>query len=215
MQGRNIINVVIRKLWNFPRKLRYWFYVKFNRLYFKIQGAEIGSNFSAYNHIDLFVNQNAKLKIGNDFLFISGESYNPLSRNIRGCMCLNSNASLVIGNNVGISSACIWVHKSIIIGNNVKIGGDCILLDSDCHSLDYVERRISEIDLSHKNDREIVINDDVLIGTHCIILKGVHIGARSIIGSGSVVTKDIPADCIAAGNPCRVIRFFDNKLNDV
>ena len=104
--------------------MRYWFYVKFNRLYFKIQGAEIGSNFSAYNHIDLFVNQNAKLKIGNDFLFISGESYNPLSRNIRGCMCLNSNASLVIGNNVGISSACIWVHKSIIIGNNVKIGGD-------------------------------------------------------------------------------------------
>ena len=55
----------------------------------------------------------------------------------------------------------------------------------------------------------IVIEDDVLIGTRCIVLKGVTIGARSIIGSGSVVTKSIPADCIAAGNPCKVIRFIN------
>ena len=40
----------------------------------------------------------------------------------------------------------------------------------------------------------------------CIILKGVTVGARSVIGSGSIVTKSIPSDCIAAGNPCKVIR---------
>ena len=51
----------------------------------------------------------------------------------------------------------------------------------------------------------IVIEDDVWVGAHSIILKGVTIGARSIIGAGSVVTKSIPADCVAAGNPCRVI----------
>lgn len=52
----------------------------------------------------------------------------------------------------------------------------------------------------------ITIGNDVLIGTRCIILKGVTIGDRTIIGSGSVVTKSIPSDCVAAGNPCKVIR---------
>ena len=43
----------------------------------------------------------------------------------------------------------------------------------------------------------------------CIILKGVTVGARSVIGSGSIVTKSIPSDCIAAGNPCKVIRLLN------
>ena len=57
----------------------------------------------------------------------------------------------------------------------------------------------------------IEIEDDVLIGTRCIILKGVTIGARSVIGSGSIVTKSIPSDCIAAGNPCKVIRSVSER----
>ena len=54
----------------------------------------------------------------------------------------------------------------------------------------------------------VVIEDDVLIGTNCIILKGVTIGARSIIAAGSIVTKSIPADCIAGGNPAKVIKYL-------
>ena len=59
----------------------------------------------------------------------------------------------------------------------------------------------------------VTIEDDVWIGTNCIILKGVTIGARSVIGAGSVVTKNIPADCIAAGNPCRVIGKIEYMKN--
>ena len=62
---------------------------------------------------------------------------------------------------------------------------------------------------SKKVKRHPTIEDDVLIGTRCIILKGVIIGARTVIGSGSVVTKSIPADCIAAGNPCKVIKYIE------
>ena len=51
-----------------------------------------------------------------------------------------------------------------------------------------------------------MIEDDVLIGMNSIILKGVTVGARSIIGAGSVVTKSIPSDVIAAGNPAKVLK---------
>lgn len=85
------------------------------------------------------------------------------------------------------------------------------MLDSDCHSLNYLDRRDGTVDQRNKRSKGIVIEDDVLVGAYSIILKGVHIGARSIIGAGSVVTKDIPEDCIAAGNPCKVVRYISDK----
>jgi len=60
--------------------------------------------------------------------------------------------------------------------------------------------------MANRIDKEIIIDDDVLVGANTIILKGVHIGARSVIGAGSVVTKDIPEDSIVAGNPAKVIK---------
>ena len=114
-----------------------------------------------------------------------------------------------VGDNSGMSSSCIWCINSITIGNNVDIGANCVIIDNDAHSLDYRIRRIPSLDIA--NSAPIVIEDDVLIGTNSIILKGVRIGARSIIGAGSVVTKDIPSDCIAAGNPCRVIKRINNE----
>ena len=140
-------------------------------------------------------------------------------RNIKGCMyTVYPHSIITIGNDTGMSSACLWANTSITIGNYVKIGGDCIIMDTDAHSLDYMVRRLREknadgfgMDGLSAATAPIVIEDDVLIGTRCIILKGVTIGARSIIGSGSVVVKSIPADCIAAGNPCKIIRYINGK----
>ena len=66
--------------------------------------------------------------------------------------------------------------------------------------------------MKNRIDKEIVVNDDVLIGANSIILKGVHIGARSVVGAGSVVTKDVPSDCIVAGNPAKVIKGLKEGL---
>ena len=52
----------------------------------------------------------------------------------------------------------------------------------------------------------VTIGDNVWIGSGTIIMPGVTIGSNSVIGAGSIVTKDIPADCIAVGNPCKVLR---------
>jgi acetyltransferase-like isoleucine patch superfamily enzyme len=181
------------------------YFLIYNVFKFKLFQIQIGSGMNVKRSIFINSGRNSKIKIGDNFTFYSGGNLNPLCRNIIGCLCVNDNAVITIGDNVGISSACIWCHKSISIGNNVTIGGDVIIIDSDCHSLDYRHRGHPE-DLIHKVDRPIVIEDDVLIGTRSIILKGVTIGARSVIGSGSVVTKNIPSDCIAAGNPCKVIK---------
>lgn len=60
----------------------------------------------------------------------------------------------------------------------------------------------------------ITIGDNVWIGGNCVVNPGVTIGDNAVIGSGSVVTKDIPANAVAAGNPCRVIRYITEEDRD-
>ena len=82
-------------------------------------------------------------------------------------------------------------------------------MDNDVHQIDYAERR-TDNGIVHSSP--VVIEDDAWLGANVIVLIGVTIGARSIIGAGSVVTKSIPADCIAAGNPCKIIkRIISNE----
>ena len=211
------ISRIIYKLPNFSRKFKSIFYIPYNRAIFKMLNIKYGNNLKIFNKIYLNIEPGSEIEIGDNFLFTSGDAINPLSRNIEGCIHAVKRAKILIGNNVGISSACIWARNKITIGHNVKIGGDCIILDTDAHNLDYRIRRSKEkdetgnyVDASTAVSKPIIIEDDVLIGTRCIILKGVTIGARSIIGSGSVVTKSIPADCIAGGNPCKIIKYINN-----
>lgn len=143
------------------------------------------------------------MKIGDNFMLISGDGINASAANQKASIFVAENARVIIGNNVGMSSTRMWISNKLTIGDNVKIGACCLIIDTDAHQIDYMQRRKGE---GHLKSAPITIGDDVWIGAHCIVLKGVTIGARSIIGAGSVVTKDIPADCIAAGNPCRVIR---------
>lgn len=177
-----------------------------NRIMFHLHGINYGCRMCVHGDVGLRISPKGQVTIGSDFYMSSGWHINPLSRNIEGNITVNDYAQLQIGNNVKISSATLRCHQSISIGNYVQIGGGTILMDSDAHSLDYMERRNLNIDKKKKHNAPIVIEDDVLIGAYCTVLKGVTIGARSVIGAGSVVVKSIPSDCIAAGNPCKVIK---------
>ena len=117
-----------------------------------------------------------------------------------------------------MSSPCLWAKERITIGNYVNIGGDCIIMDSDAHNLDWrirdsLKMVAPKVSLDNQTAKcaPIVIEDHVLIGARSIILKGVTIGHGAVIGAGSVVVKDVPANCIAAGNPCRVIKELENS----
>jgi carbonic anhydrase/acetyltransferase-like protein (isoleucine patch superfamily) len=204
----------LAKLLRVPRRLRQIFYLRWNRFVFWTNGVTVGENMQVCNKFYLQKHPDSQLRIGNNFTFYSGSGYNALARNIYGSITLQlPNTVVEIGDDTGISCSAIRAKERITIGSRVNIGGDCILMDTDAHNLDYRVRASREMIGKFSKDSvtaasaPIVIEDDVLIGTRCIILKGVTIGARSIIGSGSVVTKSIPADCIAAGNPCRVIRY--------
>lgn len=124
------------------------------------------------------------------------------------CMIhVGSNAHLRIGDNTGRNGVLLFCNESISIGSHVLIGGGTRIYDTNFHELDWRIRR----DPSQKGEVKtapVVIGDDTFVGTGCIIGKGVHIGERSIIAAGSVVVKDIPSDCIAGGNPCKVIKML-------
>ena len=78
------------------------------------------------------------------------------------------------------------------------------------HSTDWRVRADRYLDIPNKAAKApVVIEDNVFIGARCIINKGVRIGEKTMIAAGSVVVKDIPANCIAGGNPCKVIKYID------
>ena len=118
-------------------------------------------------------------------------------------------STIKIGNNVGISGSTINATTTIEIGNNVLIGSGCLITDTDSHPIDWKVR----IDERNENTRKapIKICDNVFIGARSIILKGVTIGENSIIGAGSVVSKNVPANCIACGNPAKIIKTLNEQ----
>lgn len=175
-----------------------------NILRFHFHKIHFGTHLRALGNIGLEVKGSAT--IGNDFRCIGGLMANPMGVNIGSYIRVGKDAILTIGDNVGMSSTVVWCDKSITMGNNIRIGARTVITDTDAHSLDYVQRRTWDTDEVNAKKAPIVIDDDVFIGTSCIICKGVHIGKGSVIGAGSVVTKDIPEGVIAVGNPCKVIR---------
>jgi galactoside O-acetyltransferase len=114
----------------------------------------------------------------------------------------NENSEIKIGNNVSINNAfSASAMTSITIGDNVLIGVNCSIIDTDAHPLSPTQRHTGE-----PLSAPVTIGNNVFIGDNVIILKGITIGENSVIGAGSVVTAGIPENCVAAGNPAKVIR---------
>lgn len=195
---------IIRNIVRFIKRGRNRLSSYYNLLRLKLYGVKCGKHCVVHGKLYINLFSSANVKIGNNLYFSSGWGVNALCANKRGMIYATHDACISIGDNVGMSSTVLWAHNKIVIGNYVKIGGNCIIIDTDAHNMDYLLRRSPSTDWGIS--MPVVIEDDVFIGMNCLILKGVTIGARSIIAAGSVVTKSIPADCVAGGNPARVIR---------
>lgn len=163
----------------------------------KLWGIEIGKNCKFRGKTVWRKLPSTNIIIGNNCSFNSSHRsnligiYNP-------CMLstLKKNATIQIGNNCGFSGTVIGSAKFIKIGDNVRCGANTMITDSDWHTEDP----------RTGIDKVVIIENNVWLGYGVKVLKGVHIGENSLIGAGSIVTKDIPANVIAAGNPCKVIK---------
>jgi len=110
------------------------------------------------------------------------------------------NASLTLGRGYINSNSVIACCNKITIGDGAAIARNVYIYDGDHHSI------VDDNENILNKSESINIGKNVWIGVGSIILKGVNIGDGSIIGAGAVVNKNIPANCIAAGNPAKVIR---------
>lgn len=142
----------------------------------------------------------SSISIGDNCLFQSNHASNLIGV-YSPCMIstISRKAKITIGNNCGFSGTVIGAALKITFGDNVRCGANTMITDSDWHSDDSRTGK----------DAPVIIDDNVWLGYGVKVLKGVHIGKNSVIGAGSIVTKDIPANVIAAGNPCRVIKQID------
>lgn len=136
------------------------------------------------------------------------------------------NGIIKIGNNVHLGQVRFISRTSIIIGNDVTMAWGITIYDHDSHSVYWSNRKNDNNQCYHDYkkfnnkvinkkwdsvvSKPIVINDKVWIGFDVTILKGVNIGEGAIIGAKSVVTKDVPAWTIVAGNPAVIVK----KINE-
>lgn len=117
---------------------------------------------------------------------------------------LSASASIRIGADVGISGGVICAFSSVQVGDRCLIGADVQITDTDFHATAPANRRF-ETRPEMIASAPVVIEDNVFLGAGVRVLKGVRIGSNSVVGAGSLVTRDIPPDVIAAGVPARVI----------
>ena len=115
---------------------------------------------------------------------------------------LSDKARIEIGARSGISGSSICALSSVIIGEDTLIGAGCQIFDNDFHHREGMSWRGSQF----AEAKAVVIGDRVFVGAGVRILKGVEIGNGSTIGAGSVVTRNIPPNSLAAGQPATVLR---------
>lgn len=175
--------------------------------FFLIGKQRIPKNLKVDGFIFWKVQKTAKVIIGNHFTLNSRKASNLVGINNRASFQAIGNGVIRIGDYCGFTSTVFSSRSSITVGNNVKIGANVRIFDHDYHSLSYENRRNAASDSGDVKSEAVIIEDDVFIGTNAMILKGVRIGARSVIGAGSVVTiREIPPDSIVAGNPAVVLK---------
>jgi len=126
--------------------------------------------------------------------FLSGYSY---------VEARNPGSEVTFGEDTHLNNGVTFASEGpgIAVGRRCLIGSGVHVYDSDFHSLDAERRR----DAPPRMGR-VDIGDDVFIGTNALVLKGVTVGSRSVVGAGAVVIEDVPPGAVIAGNPAKVVR---------
>lgn len=198
LRARSLVDSAIGGLW-----LRWW-------------GVKVGRHLNLIGLPSIRRAPRSLIRIGDDCKLISAFSAN--SHGVtRPCFlsAISPGSSIELGQSCGLSGTIITASEKVVLGDRVQCGANTLITDNDAHSLDAAIRR-SEIEgtlprnSNHNVSKPVIIHDDVWLGMGVTILKGVEIGARSVVGAGSLVTKSIPPDSLAVGVPARVIKNLNS-----
>lgn len=173
----------------FIRSLVYVLMHKANRLKLMRHGVTFGKGVVVNGSI--YIHNQGRIEIGNNVTINSGERFNPVGGHTRTRLIVYPGAVLRILDGAGISNSTIVARSLVEIGASAMIGGSCNIWDTDFHSLDPEIRGQQE---DYGKCSPVIIGEQAFIGAHSIILKGSRIGARSIIGAGSVGSIKIQSD---------------------
>ena len=186
-----------------------------SQMYFKIKcfvrGIDCGKNIEVYGNV--LIRGPGKIVIGNQVQLISTSwraSASSLSSKVKLRTYLPADKSknqIILEDGVGLNGTSITARSGTIhIGKNTIFGPDCMLMDSDFHVPWPPDDR--NLNPGFELDKDIIIGQNVWVGARTIILKGVRIGDNAVVAAGSVVTKNIPENALAAGNPAKVIKYY-------
>ena len=180
----------------------------YNKILLGIRNIKTGEGLVCYG--PLFIRGTGTIVLGNKVRINSCRETNPIGGDIRTILFAKGNSRISIGNNVGISNTAMVALEEIQIEDDVMIGAGCKIYDHDFHSVNYDERMMPG-DVGVKS-KPVKIKKGAFVGAHTIILKGVTIGEKSVIGAGSVVTKSVPDHEIWAGNPARFVKSLKDPI---
>lgn len=189
------------KIWN---EIQFWMTYPFVQIVFALNRIKWRQGWHFYGIPIIQKHRQSTMQFGKNLQLRSSIQSNPLGPNHPVILCTwRANAILDIGDNFGMTGGSIVTAEQITIGNHVIVGANCTITDTDFHPLTPEQRQSNP---QEAKTAPVTIQDDVFIGMNCLILKGVTIGSGSVIGAGSIVTRDVPANMMAAGNPAKIIK---------
>lgn len=200
----NIISTIYKAIRKLMQIIKSPLYTPLAKLQFHLNDVKFNKGLKVYGFMNVHITRRGKVVIGENLSVNSGYNYNIIGRQQKNIFWVEG--ELEIGKNVGMSATAIICNYKISIGDNVMIGGNTVIYDSDFHNLDSLIRNDKSQDRNSAVKRKVIIGNNVFIGAHTTILKGVVIGDNSIVGACSVVTKKIPANEIWGGNPAKFIK---------
>ena len=198
----------VHKIYRLVRSVIGFVMSKVVTLYLLLWGVKVGKNLSAYSLPLCRRRGSAKIEIGNNVVILNKLSENPAGITHPTVLAaIWPGAHLKIGNNVSMSGAILYCSKEIIVEDHVGFGAGAKVYDTDFHAVNALKRRERKIEDIKR--ASVHICQDVWIGSNATILKGVTIGARSVVGANAVVTKNVPSDVVVAGIPAKVVKKIE------
>jgi acetyltransferase-like isoleucine patch superfamily enzyme len=164
-------------------------------------GVDLGAGCEFYGRVSFERCLGSTIRIGEGCAFRSDRTSNRIGVNRR-CMIstLRPEARILVGRRVRMSGTVVGAAESITIGDDVLCGANVTITDTDWHGRGKGERR------EPGQSAPVMIGENVWLGLNAVVLKGVTIGANTVVAAGSVVSKPLPPNVVAGGMPAVPLR---------